>query len=217
MSRSSFLLDEQLSAYVADHAPAPSPLERELIDETGHLEMGQMQISPEQAAFLRFLVTVSGASQILEIGSFTGYSALAMASALPSDGTLIALDRSEEWTAIAKRYWERAGLSDRIELRIGDAAESLAALPEEPTFDLVFVDADKTGYPEYLELVVPRMNQGGVLVADNTLRRGLVADPEDTSESIEAVRRFNDRIAVDDRLEAQLLPLFDGLTVAIKN
>jgi caffeoyl-CoA O-methyltransferase len=217
MSRQSFLLDEQLSAYIADHAPAPSPLELELIEETGQLEMAQMQISAEQAAFLRFLVTVSGANQILEIGSFTGYSALAMASALPADGTLITLDRSEEWTAIARKYWEQAGLSDRIDLRIGDAAESLAAMPEEPTFDLVFVDADKTGYPEYLELVVPRMNQGGVLVADNTLRRGLVADPEDTSESIEAVRRFNDRIAVDDRLEAQLLPLFDGLTVAIKN
>jgi caffeoyl-CoA O-methyltransferase len=217
MSRQSFLLDEQLSAYIADHAPAPSPLELELIEETGPLEMAQMQISAEQAAFLRFLVTVSGANQILEIGSFTGYSALAMASALPADGTLITLDRSEEWTAIARKYWEQAGLSDRIDLRIGDAAESLAAMPEEPTFDLVFVDADKTGYPEYLELVVPRMNQGGVLVADNTLRRGLVADPEDTSESIEAVRRFNDRIAVDDRLEAQLLPLFDGLTVAIKN
>ena len=217
MSRQSSFLDEQLSAYIADHAPTPSPLELELIEETGQLEMAQMQISAEQAAFLRFLVTVSGANQILEIGSFTGYSALAMASALPADGTLIALDRSEEWTTIAKRYWEQAGLSDRIHLRIGDAAESLAAMPEEPTFDLVFVDADKTGYPEYLELVVPRMNQGGVLVADNTLRRGLVADPEDTSESIEAVRRFNDRITADDRLEAQLLPLFDGLTVAIKN
>jgi caffeoyl-CoA O-methyltransferase len=217
MSRQSFLLDEQLSAYIADHAPAPSPLERELIEETGHLEMAQMQISAEQAAFLRFLVTVSGAEQILEIGSFTGYSALAMASALPADGSLIALDRSEEWTAIARRYWEQAGLADRIHLRIGDAAESLAAMPEEPTFDLVFLDADKTGYPEYLELVVPRMNQGGVLVADNTLRRGLVADPEDTSESIEAVRRFNDLIVADDRLEAQLLPLFDGLTVAIKS
>jgi caffeoyl-CoA O-methyltransferase len=217
MSRQSFLLDEQLSAYVADHVSDPSPLERELIEETGHLEMAQMQISSEQAAFLRFLVTVSGATQILEIGSFTGYSALAMASALPADGALIALDRSEEWTTIAMRYWERAGLADRIDLRIGDAAESLAAFPEEPTFDLVFLDADKTGYPVYLELVVPRMNPGGVLVADNTLRRGRVADPEDTSESIEAVRRFNDRIAADDRLEAQLLPLFDGLTVAIKN
>jgi caffeoyl-CoA O-methyltransferase len=217
MSRQSFLLDEQLAAYIADRVPAPSPLERELIAETGQLEMGQMQISPEQAAFLRFLVTVSGAKQILEIGSFTGYSALAMASALPADGALIALDRSEEWTAIARRHWEQAGLTDRIDLRIGDAAESLGAMSEEPTFDLVFLDADKTGYPEYLELVVPRMNPGGVLVADNTLRRGRVADSEDTSESIEAVRRFNDLITADDRLEAQLLPLFDGLTVAVKH
>jgi len=216
MTRGSFLLDEQLSAYIADHAPGPDQLERELIEETSHLEMAGMQIGPEQAAFLRFLVRISGATRILEIGSFTGYSALAMASALPEGGTLTALDRSEEWTDIATRYWEKAGVADRIDLRIGDGAESLAAMPEEPTFDLAFIDADKTGYPEYLDLVVPRLNPGGILVADNTLRHGVVADPTETSESIEAVRRFNDAISTDPRIDAQLLPLFDGLTVAVK-
>jgi caffeoyl-CoA O-methyltransferase len=216
MTRGSFLLDEQLSAYIADHAPGPDQLEQELIEETSHLEMAGMQIGPDQAAFLRFLVRISGATRILEIGSFTGYSALAMASALPEGGTLTALDRSEEWTDIATRYWEKAGVADRIDLRIGDGAESLAAMPEEPTFDLAFIDADKTGYPEYLDLVVPRLNPGGILVADNTLRHGAIADPAETSESIEAVRRFNDAISADERLDAQLLPLFDGLTVAVK-
>jgi len=216
MARRSFLLDEQLGEYIAAHVPRPDELEQELIEETSHLEMAGMQIGPEQAAFLRFLVKVSGARRILEIGSFTGYSALAMASALSEDGTLVALDRSEEWTAIARKYWDKAGLADRIDLRIGDGAESLAAMPEEPTFDLAFIDADKPGYPAYLELVVPRLNAGGILVADNTLRHGVVADPSETSESIEAVRRFNDEIFSDDRLEAQLLPLFDGLTVAVK-
>ena len=216
MSRQSFLLDEQLSAYIADHTPPPSELERALIDETAELAKADMQISLEQAAFLRFLVQVSGARDILEIGSFTGYSALAMASALPEGGTIVALDVSDEWTAIARRYWKEAGVEDRIELRIGPAADSLRAMAEEPTFDLAFIDADKTGYPEYLELVIPRLNPGGVIVADNTLRRGKVADPAETGESIDAVRRFNAAAAADPRLDTQVLPLFDGLTVAVK-
>jgi caffeoyl-CoA O-methyltransferase len=216
MSRSSFLLDDALAAYIAAHTPPPTDLEQALIDETVALPEGEMQISQEQASFLRFLVRVSGARHILEIGTFTGYSSLAMASALPEGGTLLALDASEEWTAIARRYWEKAGLADRIELRIGPAAESLEATPEEPTFDLAFIDADKTGYPEYLELVIPRMSPGGLIVADNTLRTGRVADPKNTTESIAAVRRFNRAAADDPRLETQVLPLFDGLTIAIK-
>jgi caffeoyl-CoA O-methyltransferase len=216
MSRSSFLLDDALAAYIAAHTPPPTDLEQALIDETVALPEGEMQISQEQASFLRFLVRISGVRHILEIGTFTGYSSLAMASALPEGGTLLALDASEEWTAIARRYWEKAGLADRIELRIGPAAESLEATPEEPTFDLAFIDADKTGYPEYLELVIPRMNPGGLIVADNTLRTGRVADPKNTTESIAAVRRFNRAAADDPRLETQVLPLFDGLTIAIK-
>jgi predicted O-methyltransferase YrrM len=216
MTRRSFLVDEQLAAYIADHTEPPSEIERALIDETSQLAMAGMQIAWEQAAFLRFLVRVSGARRILEIGTFTGYSALAMASAMAPDGTLVALDRSEEWTAVARRYWEKAGLADRIDLRIGEGAELLAAIPEEPTFDLVFLDADKPGYPGYLELIVPRLESGGMLVADNTLRHGSVADPAETSEPIEAVRRFNDLVVADLRLEAQLLPLFDGLTIAVK-
>jgi len=216
MTRRSFLLDDQLATYIADHTIAPDQLERALIAETAELSEAGMQISPQQAEFLRFLVRISGAHAILEIGSFTGYSALAMASALPEGGTVVALDASEEWTNIARRYWDKAGLSDRIDLRIGPAAETLAAMPEEPTFDLAFIDADKTGYPEYLSLVVPRMKSGGIVVADNTLRSGKVANPSDTSESIDAVRRFNRAASDDDRLDTQLLPLFDGLTIAVK-
>ncbi|GMQ85320.1 MAG: class I SAM-dependent methyltransferase [Acidimicrobiia bacterium] len=216
MTRRSFLPDDRLTAYIAGHTAAPSDLEQALIDETGELAEAGMQIGPEQAEFLRFLVRISGARAILEIGSFTGYSALAMASALPEGGSVVALDASEVWTNVARRYWEQAGLADRIDLRIGPAVESLAAMVEEPTFDLVFIDADKTGYPEYLSLVVPRLKSGGIVVADNTLRSGRVADPSDTSESIDAVRRFNRAAADDDRLDTQLLPLFDGLTIAVR-
>ncbi len=216
MTRQAYLVDEQLAAYIGAHTAAPSDLEQALIDETGELAEAGMQIGPEQAEFLRFLVRISGAHAILEIGSFTGYSALAMASALPEGGTIVALDASEEWTNVARRYWDEAGLADRIDLRIGPAAETLAAMPEEPTFDLAFIDADKTGYPEYLSLVVPRMKSGGIVVADNTLRSGRVADPSDTSEPIDAVRRFNRAASDDDRLDTQLLPLFDGLTIAVK-
>ncbi len=216
MSRQSFLLDDQLSAYIADHTPPPSELERALIDETAELAEADMQISLEQAAFLRFLIQVSGARDILEIGTFTGYSSLAMATALPENGSIIALDVSDEWTAIARRYWKKGGVEDRIDLRIGPATDSLRAMAEEPTFDLAFIDADKTGYPDYLELVIPRLNSGGVIVADNTLRRGRVADPDQAGESIDAVRRFNASAAADPRLDTQVLPLFDGLTVAVK-
>ena len=216
MTRRSYLIDEQLAAYIAAHTAAPSDLERALIDQTAELEMGSMQISPEQAEFLRFLVRISGAERILEIGTFTGYSSLAMASVLPPGGSIVALDASEEWTATARRFWEKADVADRIDLRIGPAAESLRAIPEEPTFDLAFIDADKIGYPEYLSLVVPRMNDGGIIVADNTLRHGRVVDPTEEGESEKAIRAFNRAAADDDRLDTQVLPLFDGLTIAVK-
>ena len=216
MTRSSFLLDDDMAAYLSARTAPPSELEQALIEETAQLPEAGMQIAWEQAAFLRFLVAASRAKKILELGSFTGYSALAMASALPEGGTLTALVHIEEWTASARRYWEQAGVADKIDLHIGNAAEMLRAMPQEPTFDFVFIDADKPGYPEYLELTVPLLESGGVLVADNTLRRGRVIDSSDTTEGIEGVRRFNDAIAADERLESQLLPLWDGVTVAIK-
>ncbi len=216
MTRSSFLLDDEMAAYLSARTAPPSALEQALIEETAALPEAAMQIAWEQAAFLRFLVRASGAKRILELGSFTGYSALAMASALPADGTLTALDHSAEWTAIARRYWKQAGVDDRIDLHIGNAAALLRAMRPEPSFDFVFIDADKPGYPDYLTLTVPLLEPGGVLVADNTLRRGRVLDPAETSEGIAAVKRFNDELAADDRMDSQILPLWDGVTVAVK-
>jgi caffeoyl-CoA O-methyltransferase len=150
----------------------------------------------------------------VEIGTFTGYSALCVARGLPDDGWLLCLDRNEEWTAIARRYWERAGLAGRIELRLGDAHESLRAVPAEPTFDLAFVDADKTGYADYVEQLYPRMRDGGVVLLDNTLRHGRILDPE--TDDDRAVVTLNADLAADPRWETVLLPLADGLTMLRK-
>jgi caffeoyl-CoA O-methyltransferase len=137
-----------------------------------------------------------------------------MAEALTEGGTLVCCDVSREWTDIARRFWEAAGVADRIELRIGKAADTLLAMPAEPTFDLVFLDADKAGYPDYLELIVPLLQPGGLLVADNVLWSGRVVDPAATDASTEMLRRFNDLAAADPRLQTHLLPLYDGLLVA---
>ena len=214
MTRSSFLLDEGLEAYVRAHNPQPDDLVRELVAETGTLPSPGMATAPEQAAFLGLLVRLTGARSILEIGVFTGMSSLAMARALPAGGRIVACDVSEEWTAIARRYWERAGVADRVDLRLGPAAETVAALPEEPTFDLAFIDADKPGYPRYLELVVPRLLPGALLVADNVLWHGAIADPDDDEDGTQSLRRFNDAAAADPRLETYLLAVFDGLLLA---
>ena len=142
-------------------------------------DMRELQIAPEQAPFLTFLTRLLGARQAVEVGTFTGLSSLAIARGLPPDGRLICFDMSEEFTVIARRYWERAGLADRIDLRLGPAADTLAALPDEPHLDLAFIDADKTGYPMYWAELVPRMRPGGVIVVDNVLRGGQVLAPED--------------------------------------
>jgi len=215
MSRS-FLVDDALAAYLAAHSPTPTPLQLELIEETARLSNASMQIESAEATFLQFLVKVSGARSILEIGTFTGYSALAMASVLPTDGRLVACDVSGEWTSIGRSYWDRAGVTDKIDLRLGRAIETLTEMPEEPTFDLVFIDADKTNYPQYLDLVVLRLVTGGLLVADNTLWSGRVIDAGVDDADTVALRRFNAAAAADERLDTQLLPLFDGLLIAVK-
>jgi caffeoyl-CoA O-methyltransferase len=210
----SFLLDEAMAAYIAAHSPPPDPLKLALIDETAALPDPSMQVSPDQGALLALLVKVLGARRVLEVGTFTGYSSLCMAEALPADGTIVCCDVSREWTDMAMRYWQAAGVAEKVELRIGPAAHTLLAMPPEPTFDLAFLDADKVGYPDYLGLLVPLLEPGGLLVADNVLWSGLVVDDEAQDPSTEALRRFNDMAAADPRLETHLLPLYDGLLIA---
>ena len=214
MSFKSIGLSEELHAYLVDHNPPPDPLVAELLAETRDTlpAHARMQIAPEQAPFLTFLARLLGARQAVEIGTFTGLSSLSIARGLASDGRLVCFDVSEEFTAIARRYWDRAGLSNQIELRLGPAAETLKTLPDEPYLDLAFIDADKTGYPTYWEALVPRMRDGGVIVVDNVLQGGRVLSPD--SPDAAAIVAFNDMVIADKRVEAVMIPVADGLTLA---
>jgi caffeoyl-CoA O-methyltransferase len=207
-------LSEDLHRYLVAHNGRPDPLVDELVATTrSRLEpVSNMQIAPEQAPFLGLLVALVGARTAVEVGTFTGLSALAIARALPADGRLICCDVSTEYTDVAREFWARAGVADRIDLRIAPAARTLAALPAEPHVDFAFIDADKTGYPTYWAELVPRMRPGGVLVVDNVLRGGRVLAPRDADD--EAIIAFNDLVAADARVDATMIPLADGLTVA---
>jgi len=219
MTPRSFLLTPELADYVRAGSEQPDDVVADLLAETAAMaERGEapatFQIAPEQGVFMQLLTRALGARRAIEIGTFTGYSALCLARGLPDDGSLLCLDRNAEWTAVARRYWERAGLGSRIELRLGDALPTLRSLPEEPTFDLAFVDADKTGYPAYVEELHPRMNPNGVVLLDNTLRGGRVLVPE--SDDDHAVVALNADLAADPCWETVLLPLADGLTMLRK-
>ena len=213
----SFALSPEVHRYMVEHADPLDDLQRRLIEETATLgRISMMQIAPEQGAFMQILTRVSGARRAVEVGTFTGYSALCIARGLPENGRLLCLDTSEEWTAIARRYWREAGLADRIELRLGPAAESLRALPEEPLFELAFIDADKSSYPVYYEEILKRMDSGGLILCDNVLWFGSVADPANQEQSTRDIRAFNDRVAADPRVERVMLAVGDGLTIARK-
>jgi caffeoyl-CoA O-methyltransferase len=173
-----------------------------------------MQIGPDQGQLLTLCARLVGARRAVEVGTFTGYSAICIARGLAAGGTLLCCDVSETWTALARRAWARVGLSDRIELRIAPAIDTLRRLPTNPHIDLVFLDADKGGYVAYWNELVPRMRAGGVLLADNVLWSGRVVDPGNEDEDTLAMRAFNDAVAADDRVDVVLLPAFDGLTVA---
>ncbi|WP_412539003.1 class I SAM-dependent methyltransferase [Longispora sp. K20-0274] len=217
MSTRSLTIDETLQHYIVAHSGI-DPLVAALIEET-QTQLGDaatMQISAEQAAFTTTLTRLLGARSAVEIGTFTGLSALSIARGLPADGHLLCCDVSEEWTAVGRRYWELAGVADRIELRIAPAAETLAALPTDATIDLAFIDADKTGYPTYWAELVPRMRPGGVILVDNTLWSGRVVDPADSSDDTVAIRAFNELVTADERMESVILPIGDGLTLARK-
>ena len=219
MTPRSFLLTPELADYVRASCERLDPVLADLVAETGAMgERGEasptMQVAPEQGVFLQLLTAALAARRAIEIGTFTGFSALCIARGLAEGGSLLCLDRSEEWTAVARRYWARAGLADRIELRLGDARETLRALPAEPAFDLAFVDADKTGYAAYVDELHPRMSANGVVLLDNTLWSGRVLHPE--SEEDRALVALNAALAVDPRWETVLLPVADGLTVLRK-
>ncbi|GCD37909.1 O-methyltransferase [Streptomyces chrestomyceticus JCM 4735] len=210
-------ITEELYDYVLAHNPPLDAVQRKLVETTyQHFpDEAQMQSAQEQGPLLAFLVRLCGARRIVEVGTFTGFSTLAMAQALPPDGKLIACDVSEEWTAYGREAWERAGVADRIDLRIAPALGTLRSMPAEPHIDFAYLDADKGNYIPYWEELVPRLRSGGLIVADNVLFGGTVTDPQATGAAA-AIREFNDHVMADQRVEAVILTVADGLTVARK-
>ena len=213
----SFLLTHRLQEYLLRHSSQLSPVQRRLIADTAELgDVAGMQISPEQGAFLSVLVRALRPRQAIEVGTFTGYSALCIAAAMPADGQLLCCDVSEEWTAVGRRAWDEAGVAGRISLRIGPALDTLAGLDPALRFDLAFIDADKESYSRYWAELVPRMRPGGVLLVDNTLWSGRVVDPEVTDARTGLIRAFNGEVVADSRVECVVLPVGDGLTMAVR-
>jgi len=213
----SFFLTKPVHDYLVAHAPPLDDVQRDLIAETEALGgISMMQIAPEQGAFMTLLTRLIGARHAIEVGTFTGYSSLSIARGLPDDGTLFCCDVNEEWTAIARKYWERAGVDDKIELRLAPAIETLRSLPAEERFYFSFVAADKPNYPHYYEEVLARLRPNGVILVDNTLWAGAVADANATDDNTKAIRAFNDAVAADERVEGVILTLGDGLSLLRK-
>ena len=210
-------MSEELFDYLCAHGSPPDQVQADLIAETATLgHEARLQISPDEATFLTLLTKLIGAKTALEVGTFTGYSALAIARGLAAGGRLTCCDISEEWTRIARRYWDAAGVSDQIDLRLGPALDTLRSMPAEPAYDLAFIDADYLNYSAYWEEVVPRVTPGGVILVDNVLYHARVIDPADTADTTQAVRQLNERIRTDDRVEATMIAIADGLTLARK-
>jgi caffeoyl-CoA O-methyltransferase len=207
-------LTEELHAYLLANGTPPDDVTADLIRETRSAlpDNATMQVAPEQAAFLRLLTGLMGVRHAVEVGTFTGLSSLSIARGLADGGRLTCFDISEEFTDVARRYWKRAGVEDVIELRIGPAAERLKELPAEPYLDLVFIDADKGGYPTYWAELVPRVRPGGVLLVDNVLWSGRVLNPQSADDH--AIVDFNAMVRADDRVDVVILPIADGLTMA---
>ena len=208
-------LTDELYAYMLGHNPPLDPVQRMLVEIT-HTRLPLVagkQVAEEQGPLLAFLVRLTGARRIVEVGTFTGLSALSMAQALPPDGTLLTCDVSEEWTQYARAAWGEAGVADRIELRIAPAIETLRGLPDAPHIDMAFIDADKDNYTAYWDELVPRMRTGGLLVVDNVFYRGDVTDPGATGLAA-AIKSFNEHVKADERMESVMLPVADGLTLA---
>ncbi len=213
-----FRLAAELHEYLVGHGTPPDEIQRGLIDATREKLGGMaiMQVAPEQGAFMTLLTAAIGARKAIEVGTFTGYSALCIARGLPDDGLLLCCDVSDEWTSIGRPYWERAGVAHKIDLRIAPALETLRALPGDADWDLAFIDADKQGYLDYYEEILIRLRPNGLVLVDNVLWMGAVADLGRQVDQTQAIRKFNDHVAADPRVDRVMLPISDGLTIARK-
>jgi predicted O-methyltransferase YrrM len=219
MSNQTLALDDRLYDYLLGVSLREDPILARLRAETSALPEANMQIAPEQGQFMALLAKLMGARRCLEVGTFTGYSALAIAQALPADGQLIALDVSEQWTSIARRYWAEAGVAERIDLRLGPAADAMHRLLDTrqgESFDFIFVDADKTGYRAYCGLALELLRPGGLLLLDNVLWGGRVIDPAINDPDTRAIRELNEWLYQEERVDLSLVPIGDGLTLARK-
>lgn len=218
MTRRSEQLSQALHDYIVTHSLQPDDVLSDLAQETAQRygELAGMQIGPEQGTFMTLLGKLIGARDAIEVGTFTGYSAICIARGLTDGGRLVCCDVSAEWTSLARDYWQRASLGDRIELRLGPAAETLSSLPAGTSFDYAFIDADKPGYVRYWDLIVPMIRPGGLILVDNTLSHGRVVDLTVQDDDVQGIRRFNGHARADARVELVLLPIGDGLTLARK-
>lgn len=209
-----FNVSPEIHAYLIEHGARPDAIGQELIESTRELGgISIMQIAPEQGAFMTLLARVIGARRAIEVGTFTGYSALCLARGLPDDGELLCCDVSEDWTSIGRPYWERAGVAKKIDLRIAPALETLQGLEDDNGYDLAFIDADKPGYRDYAEELIRLVRPNGLILVDNVLWSGTVVDPGARDEQVEAIRAFNDWATADDRVEDVMLAISDGLTL----
>jgi len=218
MYKQAFGVDESLYRYILSNSQPESDIFAQLREETAQMPQARMQISPDQGQFMAMLIRLMQAKKALEVGVFTGYSSLSVAVALPPDGKLIACDVSEEYTAIARRYWAMAGVADKIDLRIAPAIDTLDDLLKDQagTFDFAFIDADKGNYANYYDRAIQLVRSGGLIVIDNVLWGGRVADETDQDKITNTIRAFNTKVAQDDRVIVNLLPIADGLTLALK-
>jgi caffeoyl-CoA O-methyltransferase len=217
-NRTTLLVEPLYDYFLANSLREPEVLAR-LRAETAKLPMANMQIAPEQGQFMGFLIELMGAKRSIEIGTFTGYSALWVALSMPPEGRVIACDINAEWTAIGRRYWAEAGVADKIDLRLAPAKETLDTLiaqGEAGRFDFAFIDADKTGYEGYYERVLTLLRPGGMVAVDNVLWDGRVADPREKDKDTQAIRAFNAKLHGDPRVTISLVPIGDGLTLARK-
>jgi caffeoyl-CoA O-methyltransferase len=209
----SFHLSPEIHAYLLAHGSQPDEVQQGLIEETNALGgISMMQVAPEQGAFMSLMTRLLGARRAIEVGTFTGYSALCIAQALPEDGLLVCCDVSDEWTSVGVPYWEKAGVRDRIDLRIAPAIDTLRALPTDEKFDLAFIDADKPNYHAYYEELLRLVRPGGLILVDNVLWSGNVVNEDANDENTLAIRAFNDAIGSDDRVESVMLAISDGLS-----